>query len=261
MDALEVGKLAAEAAGEVLRKYFRSGLEIREKGLCDLVSDADIEAERVIVEVIRQHFPDHNILGEEGTQPKSFDGPLWVIDPLDGTTGFAHGIPHFATSIGFFVDRQPQASVICNPVRNDWFTAALGRGSYWNEQRVRVSDERQLSQTLIGLGFYYDKDVLMNATLASIRDLFQYDIHGIRRMGSAALDLAAVGCGMFGAFFEYTLASWDFAGGMLFVTEAGGVITNCRGEPLPLERSSVLASNGHLHQAVLEIVMKHDPKL
>lgn len=259
MDALEVGKLAAAAAGEVLKKYFRSGLEIREKGMCDLVSDADIEAERVIVDVIRQHFPDHSIIGEEGTQAESLDGPLWVIDPLDGTTGFAHGIPHFATSIGFFVDRQPQASVICNPVRNDWFTAALGRGSYWNEQRVHVSTETKLNQTLVGLGFYYDKDVLLNATLASIHELFQHEIHGIRRMGSAALDMAAVGCGMYGAFFEYILASWDFAGGILFVTEAGGRVTNCKGEPIKLERSSVLATNGHLHQAIMDIIVKHHP--
>lgn len=259
MEPLEVGKMAAAAAGEVLRKYFRSGLEIREKGTCDLVSDADIEAERVIVDVIRQHFPDHNILGEEGTKPKSLDGPLWVLDPLDGTTSFAHGIPHFATSIGFFVDREPIASVICNPVRNDWFTAAVGRGSYWNEQRVRVSDERNLNQTLIGLGFYYDKDVLLDSTLNAVRDLFQFEIHGIRRMGSAALDLAAVGCGMYGAYFEYILASWDFAGGILFVQEAGGQVTNCKGEPIKLERSSVLATNGHLHQDVLKVILKNHP--
>ncbi len=261
MQELDVGRQAAEAAGTVLSKYFRSGLEIREKGLCDLVSDADIEAERVIVEVIRSTFPDHSILGEEGTQPKSLDGPLWVIDPLDGTTNFAHGIPHFATSIGFYVDRQPMAAIISNPVRGDWFTAARGEGSFWNGQRMHVSREARLGETLIGLGFYYDRDALLNATLTSIRELFQHDIHGIRRNGSAALDLVAVGCGMFGAFFEYTLAFWDFAAGVLFVEEAGGKVSDCHGNPLPMTRTSVLASNGLLHQPVLDVVSKHHPNV
>lgn len=247
------------AAGEILRKYFRSGIEIREKGTCDLVSDADIEAERAIVSVIQQAFPDHSILGEEGTQPKSWDGPLWVIDPLDGTTNFAHGIPHFAISIGFFIDRKPVASIICNPIRGDWFTAERGGGSFWNGERVFVSREERLNQTLIGLGFYYDRDVLMNATLASIRDLFQFEIHGIRRMGTAALDMVAVGCGMFGAFFEYVLSPWDFAAGILFVEEAGGRVSTCLGEPLPLVRSSVLATNGLLHDAVLDVVRRNAP--
>lgn len=259
MQELEVGRQAAEAAGTILSKYFRTGIEIREKGLCDLVSDADIEAERVIVDVIRSTFPDHSILGEEGTQPKSLDGPLWVIDPLDGTTNFAHGIPHFATSIGFYVDRKPMAAIIYNPVRGDWFTAARGQGSFWNGQRMHVSNETKLGETIIGLGFYYDRDKLLNATLTSIHELFQFDIHGIRRMGSAALDLAAVGCGMFGGFFEFTLSFWDFAAGVLFVEEAGGKVTNCYGHPIPLAKSSVLATNGHLHQTLLEIVSKHHP--
>lgn len=261
MHELEVGKQAAAAAGEILRKYFRSGLEIREKGTCDLVSDADIEAEHAIVDVIRQTFPDHGVLGEEGHRPESMNGPLWVIDPLDGTTNFAHGIPHFATSIGFFVDQVPMASIIVNPIRNDWFTAARGQGSFWNDQRVTVSSETKLGQTLIGLGFYYDRGALMNATLASIRDLFQFDIHGIRRMGTASLDLAMVGCGMLGAFFEYILSPWDFAAGILYVEEAGGRVTTCRNEPLTLTRTSVLATNGHLHDAVLATVQKNHPQL
>lgn len=261
MQELEVGRQAAEAAGTILNKYFRTGIEIREKGMCDLVSDADIESERVIVDVIRSTFPDHSILGEEGTQPKSLDGPLWVIDPLDGTTNFAHGIPHFATSIGFYVDGQPMSAIIRNPIRNDWFTAVRGEGSFWNGQRMQVSREAKLGETLIGLGFYYDRDALLNSTLASIHELFQHDIHGIRRNGSAALDLAAVGCGMFGAFFEYTLSFWDFAAGVLFVEEAGGKVTNCRGESLPMARSGILASNGILHQPVLDVVSKHHPNI
>jgi myo-inositol-1(or 4)-monophosphatase len=265
MRELEVARQAAQAGGDILAGYFRQGIEMRNKQDCDFVSDADVESERAIIDVIRASFPDHAILGEEGQAGVSADVDpnaefLWVIDPLDGTTNFAHDIPHFAVSIGFYQSGQPVCGVIYNPARNDWFHTVRGEGAFANGNRVSVADNESLSESLVGVGCYYDRGAMMEATLASIRDLFQQKIHGIRRFGTASLDLCQVGCGMFGAFFEYELSPWDFAAGRLFVEEAGGKITNCRGSKLPLTKSSVLASNGKLHGAMLNIVSGNLPE-
>jgi len=266
MQELDVAKQAAKTGGAILAGYFRQGVEMRAKQACDFVSDADVESERAIIDVIRSEFPDHTILGEEG---QSVDGTtidteaesLWVIDPLDGTTNFAHDIPHFAVSVGFYQKGKPILGVIYNPARDDWFHAIQGEGAFANGSKVSVADHETLSDSLIGVGFYYDRGAMMEATLASIRDLFQQKIHGIRRFGTASLDLCQVGCGHFGAFFEYELSPWDFAAGRLFVEEAGGRVTNCRGTDLNLAKGSVLASNGKLHDSVLNIVSTNAPSL
>ena len=265
MRELGVARQAAKAGGDILAGYFRQGIEMRTKQDCDFVSDADVESERAIVDVIRSAFPNHAILGEEG---QGGDGAsvdvnaesLWVIDPLDGTTNFAHDLPHFAVSIGYYQKGQPVCGVVYNPARGDWFHAVRGEGAFANGNKVTVADHQSLSDSLVGVGFYYDRGAMMEATLASIRDLFQQKIHGIRRFGTASLDLCQVGCGQFGAFFEYELSPWDFAAGRLFVEEAGGRMTNCCGNELPLTKSSVLASNGKLHDAVLHIVSGNLPE-
>ncbi|NQV24720.1 MAG: inositol monophosphatase [Rhodopirellula sp.] len=264
MRELDVARQAAKAGGDILAGYFRQGIEMRTKQDCDFVSDADVESERAIIDVIRSSFPDHVILGEEAqdgaveTLDTNADS-LWVIDPLDGTTNFAHDIPHFAVSIGYYQMGQPVCGVIYNPARDDWFHAVQGEGAFANGVKVTVADHSSLSESLIGVGFYYDRGAMMEATLASIRDLFHQKIHGIRRFGTASLDLCQVGCGQFGAFFEYELSPWDFAAGRLFVEEAGGRVTNCRGSQLPLAKSSVLATNGKLHDSVLAIVSGNLP--
>lgn len=264
MRELEVARQAARAGGDILAGYFRQGVEMRKKQDCDFVSDADVESERAIIDVIRSHFPDQAVLGEENQDGSAEEldinaESLWVIDPLDGTTNFAHDIPHFAVSIGYYESGQPVCGVIYNPARDDWFHAIRGEGAFANRNRVTVADHCSLSDSLIGVGFYYDRGAMMEATLASIRDLFQQKIHGIRRFGTASLDLCQVGCGQYGAFFEYELSPWDFAAGRLFVEEAGGHITNCLGNDLPLAKSSVLASNGKLHNSVLKIVRGNLP--
>jgi myo-inositol-1(or 4)-monophosphatase len=264
MQELDVAQQAAKAGGEILAGYFGQGVEMRTKRDCDFVSDADVESERAIIDVIRSAFPDHAILGEEGQATNDSDVDtssefLWVIDPLDGTTNFAHDIPHFAVSIGFYWKGQPVLGVIFNPARRDWFHAVRDEGAFANGNKVTVADHSSLSESLVGVGFYYDRGAMMEATLASIRDLFQQKIHGIRRFGTASLDLCKVGCGQYGAFFEYELSPWDFAAGRLFVEEAGGRVTNCRGDELPLAKSSVLASNGNLHESILEIVSGNLP--
>jgi myo-inositol-1(or 4)-monophosphatase len=226
----------------------------------NLVTETDLLAEQAIVASIRESFPDHEILGEEGTKGNVAAEHLWVIDPLDGTNNFAHGMPHFAISIGYYRAGKAELGAIYNPLREEWFVCQRNGGAWWNDRRVRVKAETQLNQVLVATGFFYDRGAMMRATLEAVADFFTAHIHGIRRCGAASLDLAYVGCGIYGAFFEFELAPWDFAAGRLFVEEAGGLVTTCTGENLPLERTHLLASNGSLHAASLEIVNRHLPK-
>jgi myo-inositol-1(or 4)-monophosphatase len=259
MRELEIANAAAEAGAARLMESFGRDQTVRAKAGVDLVSDADLASERIIVDLLRRECPGDEILGEEG-HPADVAAPrLWVVDPLDGTTNYAHGIPHFAVSIAFYEGGRPQCGIILNPARQDRFTVIAGGGAWHNGRRVQVSPAERLDQVLIGVGFYYDRGAMMEATLAAIHDCFQQQIHGIRRFGTAALDLCHVGVGYYGAFFEYQLSPWDFAAGRLFVEEAGGRVTTGRGEPLPLQKSSVCASNGRLHEAVLAIVAARHP--
>ncbi|MCH2200749.1 MAG: inositol monophosphatase [Fuerstiella sp.] len=250
---------AAQIGGEVLMKYFRQGVAMRHKGPVDLVSDADVESEQAIAEVIRETYPDHSLLGEEGLSVGTSTENLWVIDPLDGTTNFAHDIPHFAVSIGYYHNGVAQQAVVFNPARNDSYTAERGRGAFHNGRPIRVSAADTMNDVLIGVGFYYDRGSMMEATLAAVKECFGHQIHGIRRMGTASLDLAQVASGQYGAFFEYQLSAWDFAAGRLLVEEAGGRITTCHGTELSLEKTSVLACNAKLYDTVCEITSRHHP--
>lgn len=259
---------AANSAAKILTKYFadlssaniqnkRSGNEYQ-----GIITQADLEAERAIVASIKSQFPSHEFLGEEEHSASTESKHLWVIDPLDGTNNFAHGIPHFAVSIAYCYEGKTQCAVILDPSRGDIFTAELGAGAFWTKPdqsklKAMVNNHSKLSDTMLAAGFYYDRGPMMQATLAAIEDLFKQNIHGIRRFGTAALDLVQVGLGRFGGYFEYQLSPWDFAAAQLFVTEAGGMITTCTGSELKLVKSTVLATNGWLHSHILEIVQKH----
>jgi len=261
VNTLDVAKQAAVAAGTVLTKYFNSDLAMRTKSASvDLVSDADVNAERAVAAVIRQHFPDHSILGEEESSDSIDAEHLWIIDPLDGTTNFAHGIPHFAVSIAYYHNGAAQTAVVFNPVRNDWYTAVKGEGAFLNDERIKVCGAKQLNEAVIATGFYYDRGADMEATLASMKRLLQKQIHGIRRFGAASLDLAMVAAGQFSAYFEYQLGLWDFGAGRLLVEEAGGKVTTCTGAELPLEKSSLLAANPHIYDPVLQEVKLNRPE-
>lgn len=222
----------------------------------DLVSDADVNSERRIAEIIRNAFPTHEILGEEENSASADAEDLWVIDPLDGTTNFAHGIPHFAVSIGHYRNGVAQVGVVLNPVTGDLFTASRGAGAFHNGNPISVCDDSELGSVLIGTGFYYDRGAMMKETLEAMERLFRKQIRGIRRMGTASLDLAFVATGQFGGFFEYQLSPWDFAAGKLIVEEAGGRLTTSKGEQLPLATTSVVASNGKLHDSMLAEVAR-----
>ena len=242
-------------------RYFREGTEIRYKGSHDLVSDADVEAEKLIVEVIRSTFPDHSFLGEEEHSDSVDAEHLWVIDPVDGTNNFAHGVPHFGISIGYVHNGVRTAGVVYHPALNELYAAARGEGATVNGEPARVSSVTTLKEALAVTGFYYDRGKTMEETLSTIRELFLRGVHGIRRYGAASLDLCYVGCGRFEVYFEYELKPWDFAAGALFVEEAGGAVTACTGKSLPLAHTSLIATNGALHDELVALVKEHVPHL
>ncbi len=272
------------AAAGILLRHFSShvpGAATTTKagvtGAEGLVTVADLEAERAILEIVRSEFPADGILAEEsGHTVGDRDGHsgndggpngdlggesefTWVIDPLDGTNNFAHGIPQFSISIACCRNGRPALGIVIDPIRDDWFVAVQGQGAWHNGKRVHVSRSQSLAQSMVGVGFYYDRGAMMRATLQSIGQIFEANVLGVRRFGSAALDLVNVGLGRFGGYFEYTLSPWDFAAGMLFVTEAGGRVSDCRLETLTLKRTSVLATNGLLHDVLGGIVSRNCP--
>lgn len=230
-----------------------------------LVTAADLQSERTIIDIIGQSFPHHKFLAEENVdridQRSLADAEhLWVIDPLDGTNNFAHGISHFAISIAYYQSGVAQFGLIRNVTTGDNYLCAKGQGAYKNQRPIAVSTTTELNHSMIGVGFYYDRGEMMQATLDAVGLLLRQNIDGIRRFGTAALDLAQVATGRYGGFFEYTLSPWDFAAGRLLVEESGGTVTTTSGQPLPLKRSSVLASNGLLHDAILKIVSRYRPQ-
>lgn len=254
---------AADAGQQILIKYFAdlASAGIRNKTTDDeyqgIVTQADVEAERAIVTKIQNTFPGHRFLAEEEHATTLDAEHLWIIDPLDGTNNFAHGIPHFAVSVAYYRQGIAESGVIMNPSTGDVFAAQQGRGAWWNGHSVSVNSHQTLAETMLAVGFYYDRGAMMKSTLKAIDELFEQNIHGIRRFGTAALDIVQVGLGRFGGYFEYQLSPWDFAAARLFLEEAGGKITTCSNTALPLAKTSVLASNSILHPALLEIVSKY----
>ncbi|MCC9601382.1 inositol monophosphatase [Stieleria sp. JC731] len=261
---LKTAVSASQAGGHVLQRYWHNGIELRDKSefggkSYDLVSDADLESQSVIARLLADAYPKHALLGEENLQCDLSAEHLWVIDPLDGTNNFAHHIGHFAVSIGYLRDGVPTVGVVHNPITGDTYTAIRGEGAFRNSQPIHAGKETELSQSMIGCGFYYDRGDMMRSTLAAIEEFFSHDIHGIRRFGTAALDLCAVASGQFGAFFEYKLSPWDFAAGQLIASEAGAIVTDGKGDPLGLSQSSVLAATKAIHPKALAITAKHHP--
>ena len=256
---LSVAQDAARAASEILLRYFRSGVTMRTKDVANLVSDADIEAEHAIVDIIHRTFPSHAVLAEEAHAGDASAEHLWIVDPLDGTCNFAHKVPQFAVSIAYYRAGKPECGVIVNPVRDEWYIATKGGGAFADGERAHVAEDASLDEALVAFGFYYDRGAMLQSTLDTLGDFKRRQIHGIRRFGAAALDLCMVGTGQVGIFFEYTLSPWDFAAGRLFVEEAGGCVTTTRGESLPIGKSGVLATNGRLHLQALEVLAAHHP--
>jgi myo-inositol-1(or 4)-monophosphatase len=245
----------AHAGGRVLMEYWgrRGGLTVEEKGRSDYVTVADREAEEAILRLIRARFPDHAIMAEESDPVAGASGYRWYVDPLDGTTNYIHGYPLFGVSVGLADAQGMCAAAVYDPVRNEMFTAARGCGAYLNGDPIRVSPLQALEQGLIVTGVPFRSLERLDQYLASFRAVILRSA-GIRRDGSAALNLAYVACGRYDGFWEMSLSSWDVAAGSLIVSEAGGVVTDFQGRNRYIESGDIIASNPRLHPALFAIV-------
>jgi myo-inositol-1(or 4)-monophosphatase len=239
----------AREAGALLMDYFRQHVKVEYKGDADLVTVADRKSEALIRERIRQHWPTHDILGEEGGLQDTGSDYRWYVDPLDGTTNFAHGFPVFCVSLGLDYKGKRIAGVVYDPTRDELFTAEQGSGAYLNRQRIHVSAIANLAESLMATGFPSHKRH-KNPNIFFYHHITLHT-HGVRRAGSAALDLCCVACGRFDGFWEFNLNPWDTAAGVLIVEEAGGKVTDFKGGPFQLNSRETLASNGLVHEALL----------
>jgi myo-inositol-1(or 4)-monophosphatase len=249
---LKVAIETAQEAGAVLRREFERPKLISYKGEVDIVTESDRRSEALIVARLKERFPGHAIVAEEGSGAVAAGAKYcWHVDPLDGTTNFAHGYPCFAVSIGLCEDGEPIAGVVFNPVSEELFTAARGEGAYLNERPIHVSLVDKLATSLVATGF----PTHQRKRSANINYYWEFTLrsHGVRRDGSAALDLCSVACGRFDAFWEFSLKSWDTAAGMLLVREAGGIVTDLDGGPYHPGGPHLLASNGLIHDEMKEV--------
>ena len=229
-------------------------LQVSRKGPADFVSSADHKSEAVLVEELLRARPNFSFLLEEGGSIEGTDSSnCWIIDPLDGTTNFLHGIPHFSISIGLKRDDKMYAGVIYDPLRDEIFWAELGLGAFVNSKRLRVSSRKDLSDALIGTGMPY-KDRANHPEYPEMLELVTQQVAGVRRFGSAALDLAYVAAGRYDGFWEFSLSPWDIAAGLIILSEAGAISTEINGDNQMLSTGDVLATNGKLHKDMLNLL-------
>jgi myo-inositol-1(or 4)-monophosphatase len=245
---------AGKEAGSLLRTYASSGFRIEYKNPINLVTDADRAAEQCVIDQIRARFPTHRFLAEERGRIEEVPSPyLWIIDPLDGTTNFAHGYPTYCVSIGLEYEGRCILGVIIDPSRDEVFTAIEYRGAQLNGRPIHVSNMPTLDSSLLVTGFAYDiRDTPRNNLDHFAK--FALKAQGLRRTGSAALDLCYVAAGRFDGFWEVQLNPWDMAAGSVIVKEAGGRLTNFSGNALSIYGQELVASNGQIHEAMLEVL-------
>jgi myo-inositol-1(or 4)-monophosphatase len=247
---LETSIEIAREAGAMLMDYFgRVSFEL--KGEFDLVTEADRASERLIVQRLRSHFPDHSIVAEEGGGTEQSSQYRWYVDPVDGTTNFAHGFPVFNVTLALEKAGELVTGVVFDPTRQELFAAEKGSGAFLNGERIAVSKVNRLEDSLVATGFPSRK------RHQNVNVYFYYELamltHGVRRAGSAAIDLAYVACGRLDAFWEFGLHPWDMAAGILLIQEAGGVCTDMRGAPVHLENPHLLTDNGAIHTEMVDL--------
>ena len=256
-----IAEKAALSAGRIMLRGFgrRELLKTRAKQPNDFVSETDISCEREILTQLNKAYPDHAILGEEAGLVGSKDSSYrWIIDPLDGTTNFLHGIPHFAVSIALMKDEVALVGVIFDPCKNDLFTAVKGEGAMLNKRRIRVTERRNLKGALLGTGIPYNPQRDLDQYLRGLKSLI-HDTAGVRRAGAAALDLAYVAAGRLDGFWEFELQPWDIAAGALLVQEAGGMVSDFDGGNDYLSSGNTLAANPALLKKMLERMAAAQP--
>ncbi|MCP9292920.1 inositol monophosphatase family protein [Gracilimonas sediminicola] len=249
---LEVAKQAAKEAATIIGEYAdKTSLDVKLKGKNDLVTDADVNSEKKIIEVIEEAFPNDHILAEESQARASIpEGRIWIIDPIDGTTNFAHSFPVYCVSIALWENREPKVGLVYEVANDELFTATEGGGAYLNEERIWISQNEDPSSSLIGTGFPYNNLNLVDNYLKLFKRMME-KTHGVRRPGSAAWDLCNVACGRFEGFYEYGLSPWDVAAGVLIIKEAGGIITDWKGEGDWLFGQRIIAGNASVHSFLM----------
>lgn len=252
---LETAIRAARAAGAIQRDRLWKEHEIQFKGEINLVTEVDRQCEELIVRTIRDAFPDHDVLAEEEDYGTLHSPCKWVIDPLDGTTNYAHGFPWFGVSIALEMDGEVVLGVICHPMMDELFTTVKGEGAFVNGKRLRVSRRGPLKSSLLATGFPYDRTWDNENNFDNFVN-FQMNARAVRRAGAAALDLAYVAAGRLDGYWECKLKPWDVAAGQLMVVEAGGRVTSHDGAPYSIYDHRILASNALIHGEMLDVLAK-----
>jgi myo-inositol-1(or 4)-monophosphatase len=256
---LEAAITASQEAGALLLRYAEAGFRVEYKNPINLVTDADHAAEQCVIDHIKARFPTHRILAEErGRQEEAQSPYLWIIDPLDGTTNFAHGYPAYCVSIGLEYEDRCMLGVIYDPSRNELFTAIEHHGAQLNRHPIHVSDTMSLDDSLLVTGFAYDIRETSRNNLDHFVN-FALKAQGLRRTGSAALDLCYVATGRFDGFWEIRLNPWDMAAGSVIVREAGGRLTDFSGKDLSIYGQELVASNGRIHDTMLTVLNQAHP--
>jgi myo-inositol-1(or 4)-monophosphatase len=254
---LNIAVKAARRAGSIITRASEDigSLTINNKGFNDFVSEVDLASEKEIIRVLKTAYPDHAFLGEESGLTHQADN-IWIIDPLDGTTNFLHGFPQYCISIALEQKGEITQAVIYDPNRNDLFTATKGQGAYLNQRRIRVSNKSKLKDSLLGTGFPF-RDFQHLPVYLKIFEEVVRGTSGIRRPGSAALDLAYVAAGWFDGFFEINLSKWDIAAGGLLVTEAGGIVSDFSEKEGWIESGNIVATTPKIYEPLIKIIQSH----
>jgi len=250
---IQAAREAALKAGRMLRENIGKSIEISYKGTVDLVTNFDTQAQRVIFDHLSSCFPDHDYLAEEGLSQNKGAEFRWIIDPLDGTTNYAHQFPVFTVSIALEREGEVVLGLIYDPMREEMFSAVKGRGTFLNGEGIRVSAVDDLNKSLLATGFPYDIRASKVNNITHFNN-FLTRVQGIRRCGSAAMDLCYVASGRFDGFWELKLSPWDMAAGALIVQEAGGLISDFQNGEFTIYGAEILASNGLIHQQIVEVL-------
>ena len=243
-------------AGKNILSYIGHEKSVEYKGDINLVTIADKTTEKLIYDFLHEKFPEDSIMAEEGNFFEGASDYTWVVDPLDGTTSFAHNFPFFAVSIGLInKEKQPVLGVVYNPFFNEYFSASLGSGAFLNNNLIKVSNVKNIAQSLIGTGFPYNRREIMNTIMKRLQNVL-YNVHDVRRTGSAALDIVYVAAGRLDGYYEQGLQPWDVAGGLCILREAGGHSSSYSGDPINIFCPETVVSNRFIHNDFLKIIME-----
>ncbi|MEE9554903.1 MAG: inositol monophosphatase family protein [candidate division Zixibacteria bacterium] len=250
---LIIAEQAAREAGRLVLEMRKSELLVEKKGKVDLVTEADRRSEQLIRKIIETNFPNHSFKAEEGTEAQGDSEYLWLVDPLDGTTNYAHGLPVYCVSLGLLKGKEIIAGCIYNPNLDECFTAEAGKGAFLNGKQIHVSKTESLDDSLLATGFPYDIRETDDDNLKEFTAFYK-KARAVRRAGAAALDLAYVACGRFDGFWEFKLSPWDIAAGILLVEEARGKATSYSGDRYDIYKGELVASNGLIHDGMVGIL-------